>query len=246
MDRSAHTTPLRACLLAALGLVLGACLGPRPGPGDWQRIGFRTPEQTFHTFKTAFATTQYDLEYRCLSDALRAREGLDGFGYRNLRDRMAEEIPGFSYLSQAKVQGRVELGDGRVGLVARIKVLWIERWLLVELVREEFFELYRDGERLTDGYIDFVEDTFLFDDRYPADRVWAYASLEDGLGGVDLELSEDDEGLTPVRLSEFVVGQEWKLYEVVPLTAEEAQALLDRTTDRRAEVSGSGEASPTS
>ncbi|MEO0649732.1 MAG: hypothetical protein AAFZ65_03525 [Planctomycetota bacterium] len=239
MDRSPTHRSRRAAALVALGLLLGACLGPRPGPDDWQQIGFRTPEQTFHTFKTAFATQQYDLEYRCLSEALRSSENLDGIGYRILRDQMAREIPGFSYLSRARVQGRVDLGEGRVGLVARIQVAWIERWFLVELVREEFFELYRDGERLTDGYANFAEDTFLFDDRYPQDRVWAYVELESGLGSPDFELPDGASGLTPIRLSELVVGQEWKLFEVVPLAPEEAAQLLEGATE-----SETGEAKP--
>ena len=223
--------PLRGALLALLGLLACGCLGPRPGPEEWQAIGFRTPEQTFQTFQTAFASGQLDLEYRCLSEAFRAEQGVDSYTYRILRERLAEEVPGFSFLSRARIQGRVELGEARVGLVARVRVLWIERWLLVELVREDFYELYRDGERLTDGYASLGEETFQHDDRWPTPRVWAYVELDDPLATPDLGLPADASGLTPIELSELVVGQEWKLYEVLPLTPEAAAKLLDPGTE---------------
>jgi hypothetical protein len=125
----------RRLAAAVLTGLTASCLATGPSPADWQAVGFRTPEQTFRTFRTAFATEQLDLEYRCLSDAFRTREGLDGFSYRQLRDRLEQEIPGLHHLSRAEVRGRLERGPDRVALVARVAVLWVERWFLVELVR---------------------------------------------------------------------------------------------------------------
>ena len=98
-------------------------------------------------------------------------------------------------------------------------------------MREDFYELYRDGERLTDGYASLGEETFQHDDRWPTPRVWAYVELDDPLATPDLGLPADASGLTPIELSELVVGQEWKLYEVLPLTPEAAAKLLDPGTE---------------
>jgi hypothetical protein len=207
----------RRLAAAVLTGLTASCLATGPSPADWQAVGFRTPEQTFRTFRTAFATEQLDLEYRCLSDAFRTREGLDGFSYRQLRDRLEQEIPGLHHLSRAEVRGRLERGPDRVALVARVAVLWVARWFLVELVREEYFEVWAGGERLFDGYTDF-EASLRLDERGARPWLWAAVPWEPPLTpGAPEE---------PAELSQVVLGREWKLDGLEPLEAEQAFRIL--------------------
>lgn len=204
--------------IPTLALGLASCLSARPGPSDWQEIGFRTPEQTFHTYVTAFATDQLDLEYRCLSSGFKERNQIGGYTYRVVRDRLEDEIPGFGFLARAEVRGRNAVDDAHVALVARVGVAWIERWFLVELVREDYFALFRDGELYFDGFAPFDAEHLSIDTRWDPDRLWAAIDLDDPLGELDLE--------DPTQLSEVTVGREWKIDNLEPLTPEQAAERL--------------------
>jgi hypothetical protein len=212
--------PPRRALAGALGLLLalGACRTPQPTPADWRATGFRTPEQAFRTFRTAFATDQLDLEYRCLSTGMKQRRGIDSLGYRLLRDQLQREVRGFRSLAAAQVQGLVPLGPERVGLVARIEVLWIERYLWVELVREDFFEVYRDGVRWRDGYLEPFEQALTLDESDQPPLLWVAVPLVTAFGS--------PEPLDLAQVSEVVVGREWKIDELAPLDEEQARARL--------------------
>lgn len=212
--------PLGLRRLATLPLLLAAasCWAPQPRPEDWLQVGFRDPEQTFRTYQTAFATDQVDLEYRCLSVGMKQAQGIDSATYRIARDELLGSVPGLKRVAAAKIRRSWPVDDGRWRLIAQVEVLWIDKFLLVELVREEFFEVYSGNERVLDGFADFDELVILDDSTEPP-ILWAGVDAADPLGL--------QPALDPASVDELRVGREWKIDSLVPLTEADAEALIE-------------------
>ncbi|QDU67001.1 hypothetical protein [Engelhardtia mirabilis] len=208
---------LLTTLLACGAALLASCSAPRPTPEAWLDVGFRTPEQCFRTFQTAFATDQEDLEYRCLATSMKLREGIDSATYRIARDELLSSTPGLKRVAAAKVRRSWPVGADRWALVAEVKVLWIHRFLLVELVTEEFFELYVGERRVLDGAVDLGRNLFL-DESEGKPLLWAWVDVEDPLG---LATPVD-----PDAVDELRVGREWKIDSLLPLEREQAEELI--------------------
>ena len=184
-----------ASALVALSCVLSTgCLGPRAARAeDWLAIGFRTPRATFATFQTALRADQADLEYRCLAQEMKAAEGLNQLAYRTFREELFGQNPWLRYAADATVEGESRIAPDRVRLSARVKKLWIERRFAVELVREDFYEVYAQGELLDDDFGSFARST-------------------KSVGDTELELRIPVPfGTDPASLSEVRLGQEWKI-----------------------------------
>lgn len=192
------------------GLLLALCLGgpgiagcrvPQPTPEDWQAIGFRTPEQTFHTFLTALAADQADLEYRSFSVGFRRRGLGTGpvtqLGYRVFRDELAHEEPWFRHVARARVVSSRPLEDGRQRLEAEVSFLWSHWRFAVDLVREDYWELWVGDERVDDAAASFDE----------------HVAVAGTLGGErELEVRVPlNDWVEPERLGEVRVGREWKI-----------------------------------
>lgn len=161
-------------------------------------VGFRDPQQTFATFRTAFRGNLTDLEYRCLSAGFRERQQLSQFGYRAFRDELLATIPLLRWALYKSVIEKAEVISPRR---ARIEARAGGYTLVVQLVREDFWEIWAGSQR-RDGDEAAVDDAFAqgYLTRVPdPPRVVGQAPLS-------------RPGLSE-RLTELRVGQEWKIDE---------------------------------
>jgi len=183
--------PLLATLFLWTGLAGGGCLAP-PRAEDWLAVGFRTPEQTFATFQTGLRADQPSLEYRCLSQSFKAREGVNELAYREFRERLFGENPWLRHAAAAEVVEVVELSPRRARIVARVEKLFVERSFTVELVSEGYYELRAGSVLADDDFHDFA----------------STLSSEGGELRLRLPLAP---GVDPQELSEVRAGREWKI-----------------------------------
>lgn len=183
-------------LAALLALVmLGASCVSAPDPIDWQAASnapFRSPEGTFHAFKTAAAGDAPDLGYRCLSSGFRQRNGISQLVFRELMDR----FPWYGYLSRAEVIERREVGENRVEFVCDIEVLFKTTRVRFGFIREDFFEVY-SGREEVDG------------DLQPFEEL-ARSVQSGGIPGFEIWI-EVPPGLVAGEITEIRVGREWKI-----------------------------------
>ena len=148
-----------AALCVFSGLVLAGCrIAPEPKPDDWLAYGFRSPEETFRSYLTALAGDKPELEYTCLSQAMKEREGGSLLAYLTLRDEILGAQPWLKAAARAKVESVERLGPDRARIEARVDWLFWDEPFSVELVSEDFYEFWSDAERVEDGYDDFELD----------------------------------------------------------------------------------------
>lgn len=146
----------RAVLLFSAGLPLACCLAPEPEPDDWRAYGFRGPETTFRSFLTALAGDRPELEYLCLSQDLKEREGGNLLGYLEFRDELKRSMPWLKAAARAEIERVEPRGPDRARIEARVDWLFWDESFTVELVAEDFYEYWSDGERVEDGYHGFA------------------------------------------------------------------------------------------
>jgi hypothetical protein len=144
-----------AALLLALPLASACCAAPTAE--DWRAVSYRSPETTFRTFQTALGAGQPDLEYRSLSSDLKRREGLSELAYLEFRDALFRAQPWLARAACAEILSVSELAPDRVRLRAQARFLFSRRSFEVELVREDFYELWRGAELASDGSARFSE-----------------------------------------------------------------------------------------
>lgn len=180
-------------LLALLASSLVGCRLAPPTDEAWLSVGFRTPQQTFGTFQTALRADDPHLEYRCLAQELKAREGLNELAYRTFREDLFRENPWLKFAAEGRVIGVSRPSDERCTLVAEVSRLFVKRTFAVELVREDFYELFSEGELLEDGFATFER---------------SLSSPAAGELVLSLPLPADTE---PASLSEARLGREWKI-----------------------------------
>ncbi|MBI1380819.1 MAG: hypothetical protein GC161_07005 [Planctomycetaceae bacterium] len=189
----------RAALAAIPFCALAACAVPRPTPEALIETGFRTPAQTVRSFQSALAADLVDLEYRCFATSFKRREGLTQLTWRAYRAELLARWPALRRLATAHVETPEELAADRVLVRGRVEYLWYDFDFEVELVREDFYELYVDGLRALDDAI--VWDGVLWVEGQAED--WPPPSL-----AARLPLSEP---VDPSHLSELRLGREWKI-----------------------------------
>lgn len=190
---------LCAPTLAAALLTLLGCQVPRPEPAALVATGFRTPEQTFATFQSALAADLIDLEYRCFGSAFKRREGLSQLAWRAWRAELLSTWPAVRRLATAQITRSEALAPDRWFLAGRVEYLWLDFDFEVELTREDFYELYIDGQRALDDNL--VWDGVLSIEEHP--DPWGTPSL---FASVPVSEPIDPNVLTEVRL-----GREWKI-----------------------------------
>ena len=200
---------MRSPCLAIL-LLLGtpaslSCRAPRPAPEDWLAVGFRTPEQAFESFRTGLRADQPALEYRALSESFRQRNGVSQLAYREFRERAFREHPELRWVGKAEIEGVERLADDRARLRARVQVLWIERRFTVDLVREDYFELWAGAELVDYGYPAFESAVAELGDAGD-ERIVASIPNREAVG-VDL-------------LTDVSIGREWKIDDLPRLLAD--------------------------
>jgi hypothetical protein len=181
-----------------------ACLAA-PCPEDWLAIGFRSPEQTFKTFQTGLRADLPDLEYRCLSGRLKSREqgeGISQLGYREFRAQLFREQPWLKQAARAEVVEVRRLADDRCRLVAHVSFLWHDETFAIDLVREDYYEIWKDDQRAADDAVPWEE----------------LARVGEGELLLALPLPP---GLAPGEIGEGRAGREWKI-DGFPLIGGEA------------------------
>lgn len=182
---------------ALLPAFLTAACVSAPEPEDWMAVGYRRPEETFRTFLTGLAGDRPTLEYRCLADAFKRREGLTSeLAYREFRRLLLEDSPWLRHAAEAEVLGVTREGPRRATLDARVSTWFRTVDFRVHLVREDFWELYRDGRKVADDLTDF--DASVQRQESPS-GTWIYARAP---------LPTESPDLFP---SEVRVGQDWKI-----------------------------------
>lgn len=187
--------------LLAPAVVAGCCVTP-PTAEEILNLGFRTPEMTFRTFQAGVRGDLPLLEYRCFSVDYRSRNRLSQLTYREFRERELASSPWFQKgVADAKILASESLEEGR----HLLRVGSHGHELEVVFVREDFWQLWSNADRLVDqplprgGFSDSAD--ILVND---PPLVVASAELTPDL--VDRPLEELREQFT-----EFRVGREWKI-----------------------------------
>jgi hypothetical protein len=184
-----------ALVLSAWALT--ACCLSAPRTEDWLALGFRSPEQTFRTFQTGLRAGLPDLEYRCLGAEFkrRAAEELGSMsllGYVEYRRELFRTQPWLKYAAWAEIRAVRELAPGRVEIQAEVDTWFHDERFAVELVREDFYEVWAGGQRIAD---DFAEWRRIARERDGS--LVVTVPMPDGRGVADLE--------------ELRAGGEWKI-----------------------------------
>jgi len=179
-------------LLAALwALGLSACLSA-PTSEAWLAVGFRSPEQTFATFQTGMRADLPDLEYRCLAGDLKRREEFSQLGWREFRRELFRSRPWLKLAAKAEIVRLEPLGPGRVRLHAEVDTWFKDVEFALDLVREDYWELYAGPERVADDLGDWNQMV-----RERGDEFTLRVPRPEGRSSEDL--------------SEFRAGREWKI-----------------------------------
>lgn len=179
-----------AVLLLALPLASACCAAP--SAEDWRALSYRSPEAAFRTFQTALGAGQPDLEYRSLSSGFKRREGLSELAYLEFRDALFRAQPWLARAACAEIVAVRELAPDRVRLLARARFLFSRRSFEVELVREDFYELWKGADLASDGSAPFSE-----------------LVTKDPSGIVGH--TPAPEGVALVDITELRIGREWKI-----------------------------------
>jgi hypothetical protein len=186
-----------------------------PDPGDWLAVGFRSPRQTWRTYQTALAGDRPELEYRCFAASFKSQYGFSVLEYVTFRDELLEEQPLVRFVAEAEVVSERRSVDGNYHeLIAEISKLGTTVQMRVLLEREAFAELWVDDVQVQSIGLDRLDDA-----------QWSQLNANNGSGFgvsafVDYELWEDPppNGDYDERdVSEFRIGAEWKIADLVPL-----------------------------
>lgn len=184
-----------ACLLSAWALI-ASCLG-RPRAEDWLAVGFRSPEQTFRTFQTGLRAGLPELEYLCLGAEFKRRAAgefgsFSLLGYTEYRRELFREQPLLRLAATARIQSVRELSPERVQVLARVETWFRDQTFAVDLVREDFYELWVGDRRVADDLSD-----------------WRRIARErDGSLLVSVPLPD---GMALLEVGELRAGHEWKI-----------------------------------
>jgi hypothetical protein len=195
--------------LASLLLIAG-CQVPAPTVRQGLDYGFRTPEQTFRSWRTAVQGDLLVEEYKTLSKSWRSRNGGTSlFTYSEARDTVLERYPQLRWaLYRAKEPEVLARGERVALLQSRVPgPLWFaDKWLVVQLVREGFWDVWVDSDpyQAIDGrtVADIVDSRNLyFSDKNEARKPLLYGIVE----------VKPDDAKWPDDVGLLQVGWEWKI-----------------------------------
>lgn len=212
--RAPRSRPSPVSLVLALALPalattagLSGCVCP-PSLDEWSEVGFRTPEETLRSFQLAVRADAPRVEYRCLSTNL--RRGLPQIAWREAREEWYAENPFLRHgIAKATIEDSERLSDQR----HRFVVESYGNRFVIELVREDFYQVYVEGELIADELLPYDRrEEFLdqFDDfvsASPPEQGRRFVS-----GGVTVPAGDFP---TP-SISELRIGQEWKVDAMGP------------------------------
>jgi hypothetical protein len=191
---------VRSFLWAALAIGPAAGCLSAPTPQEVLATGFRTPEQTFDTFKTALRGDLIDLEYRCLSSEYKANNGISQLAYRVGRVELLQKEPFFKLVATAEVVDRIELSPRHVRLLARVDAFLTERSFHIDFVREDFYESGDAKGPIESDYAPWSSIARQVDDKL-------------------VMVAPMPEGCSIEQITYFNAGSEWKIHGFMPLEA---------------------------
>lgn len=178
-------------LTAALASLPGCLSAPKTS--DWIAVGFRAPEQTFRTFQTAVRADAPELEYRCFSSEFVRRNGLSKLAWREAREELREREP----LLRVGIGSAEIVGDAKItGRFATLDADAFGRRVRVQLVREDFGEVWAGAELAYDETLDFARSTGIQEAGDGRRLVFGRVTLP----------RDETRAVTEVR-----VGREWKI-----------------------------------
>ena len=195
---STSNRPRFAALLLALAT---ACVAP-PTAEDYLAVGFRSPEQAFQSYQTAFAGNQIDLEYRSLGRDFRNAQGIDGMTYRLAREQILKENPFIKWVAAGDIIESKALGPDRHRLTIQVKNWLTDTRFYVYLQREDFFEAWVDERSAFFYFASFDEHVFTDED----DPHLLYA------------VAQAPPEVDPSEITELNFGREWRIagFESIP------------------------------
>lgn len=200
--------PLAGGPWLGLLLLLAGCNVPAPTVRQGLDYGFRTPEQTFRSWRTAVQGDLLVEEYKTLSKSWRARNGGTSlFTYSEARDTVLERYPQLRWaLYRAKEPEVLARGERVALLQSRVPgPLWFgDKWLVVQLVREGFWDVWVDSDpyQPIDGRTvrDIVDSQNLyFSDKQGTPLLYGIVQVQ------------PDDAKWPAEVGLLQVGWEWKI-----------------------------------
>ncbi len=209
-----------ACVaLIVVSTATSSCIGTRHTPEQLTQVGFRTPRQTFETFQAALDYDLLSLEYRCLSADFKKRNDLSDLGYREFREELAKREPFLRLAAHATIVKEWDQGSREHWIEIEVSG-WLgvgRRTARLRLVREEFWEIYADGEPWLDHSLDRS--------RSSRDLPAKFGGANDPRisASVPVDPQDVDDAIARTKkdwsqLSEFRVGYEWKIDDLIDST----------------------------
>lgn len=181
---------LALCCMAVLGTV--GCVSP-PSIREVLDVGYRSPEQCWHSFQTAVRADEPALEYRSLSQRLIAERGLSQLVWREARAELYAPLGTRFAIAKARPLGPATVQGDRAELVVEA----LGRRVRLRFLREDFRSLWAGEQLLVDENASLEGSSGV---QTAADgQRWFYAQIP---------LPADSE---PSRVSEMHLGREWKL-----------------------------------
>ena len=145
-----NTRAIFFLLAACMGTIQSCCTTPLSAD-EFLDLGYRSPRQAFQTLKAGIRGDLPRLEYRSFSTDFRRRNGLSQLSYREFREKWYSQNPWIKLaLSQAEISELIQRSETRATL--RVGALGSE--VLIELVAEDFYQLWDGDELREDALID--------------------------------------------------------------------------------------------
>lgn len=175
---------------------------PAPTVLQGLEFGFRTPVQTFRSWRTAVQGNLLAEEYRSLSKGF--RQGMSLFDYSEARDALLEETPHLRWaLYRAKEPEALAIAEkeGVAYLQSRIPgPLWFkDQWLFVRLVRQGYWDVWVEGEDPQGRMVPDIIASYNLQYDEKSQFLYGVAKLD------------PKDGKWPDDVQQFQVGWEWKI-----------------------------------
>ncbi len=171
---------------------MSSCCSIETGEG-FAGSAFSTPAEAAGAFRDAFRCGRADLEYKCLAEVLKERQGITRQSYGIAREQILEENPGLKWL-RLTGPGTAEFSGPDRARVP-LECFWIDA-VVLDLTLQHYFEaLDPAGVMVLDGFLSGEQ----------ARRLTA-------AGGQGLAVLVDIEpAAAGYQISSVRIGREWKV-----------------------------------
>lgn len=194
--------------LGVAALSLACCTVPPPTVQQGLDYGFRTPKQTFESWRTAVQGNMLAEEYRCFSRRWKRENSVSSLQvYGEIRDKVLSEVPQIRWaVYRAEEPELLMLNRPYAVLQARIPgPLWIkDRFLVVSLFRDGYWAAFDEQSPMTARHGAEYDDIwkrniFRYEEEYDSFRVF-----------ID-DFSEETRDAAPDAILEARAGFQWKI-----------------------------------